>query len=126
MISSFAYKILRNELIPELLGKEQEAILYWAGKALARKFPLQTIEDITHFFEKAAWGELHLTKDKKQEKHFEFIPKFENSSFKLEAGFLAEQIQQQTNFMTETFEQPKRKAMQFIVKSDRKDEAVTK
>jgi predicted hydrocarbon binding protein len=125
MISSFAYKLLRNELIPELLGKEQEAILYWAGKALARKFPLQSIEEIIDFFKQASWGELHLIKDKKQEKHFTFTPKLSSSSFKLEAGFLAEQIQQQTSFITETFEQSKRKTMYFIVKSDRKDNAVT-
>jgi hypothetical protein len=126
LISLFAYKLLRNELIPELLGKEQEAILYWAGKALARKFPLQSTEEIIDFFDQASWGELHLIKDKKQEKHFTFTPKLPNSSYKLEAGFLAEQIQQQTSFITETFEQSKRKTMQFIVKSDRKDEAVIK
>ena len=32
--------ILRDALIPELLGEDKGAIGYWAGKSLARKFPI--------------------------------------------------------------------------------------
>ncbi|EMG27494.1 hypothetical protein LFLEISCH_10664 [Listeria fleischmannii subsp. fleischmannii LU2006-1] len=52
-IPSFGLEILRDYLIPELLGEEAPHILYWAGKDLARKFPLESLEEINSFFKRS-------------------------------------------------------------------------
>ena len=36
----FGYELMRDFLLPTILGKHEKDILYWAGKDLARKFPL--------------------------------------------------------------------------------------
>lgn len=51
----FSSELLRDALLPELLGKENN-ILYWSGKRLARIFPLAKDEDLPIFFEQAEWG----------------------------------------------------------------------
>ncbi|MGO4888628.1 YslB family protein [Anaerobacillus sp. MEB173] len=123
----FGYELLRKDLLPALLGKEHDKILYWAGKTLARQYPLPTLDDIIHFFTKSGWGQLTLTKEKKRELHFELTSEFfakrrENYSCQLEAGFLAEQIQQQTNNISETDTVQKGTKVLFTVHIDRKDQ----
>ncbi|WNF35976.1 YslB family protein [Bacillaceae bacterium IKA-2] len=107
-IPLFGYELLRDDVLPELLGKEYQSILYWAGKTLARKYPLSSIEEIIAFFTKAGWGELLLIKEKNDEALFELTsPLFEQKkilSTPLEAGFLAQQIQYIKEFITETNE----------------------
>lgn len=39
-IPVFGYDILRDYLLPTILGKHEKDVLYWAGKDLARKFPV--------------------------------------------------------------------------------------
>lgn len=46
----FSVLLLRDYLLPELLGKEHHSILYWAGKQLARKIQLSTLEELISFF----------------------------------------------------------------------------
>ena len=122
LISSFAYTLLRDELLPELLGKEEQPVLYWAGKHLARKYPLSNTEEICHFFHKAAWGELSVISSKQNKILFELNPRCHRSShFKLEAGFLAEQVQNMNQCTTETFEQIKKNVVLFTVESNLKD-----
>lgn len=120
--SSFAYTLLRNDLLPELLGKEEETILYWAGKHLARKYPLSTTEEICDFFQKAAWGTLSMIQEKTNKLVFELIPNDPAPAhYKIEAGFLAEQYETMTECVTETFEQVKRKRVLFTVESNTKE-----
>lgn len=122
LISSFAYTLLRNELIPELLGKEEQPILYWAGKHLARKYPLSNTDEICDFFSSAAWGNLSVVYLKKNKILFELNPGFNRTShFQLEAGFLAEQIQNINSCLTEAYEQVKKDAILFTVESNPKD-----
>ncbi|PWA12294.1 DUF2507 domain-containing protein [Pueribacillus theae] len=122
LISPFAYTLLRNELLPELLGKEEQPILYWAGKHLARKYPLSSAEEICQFFHEAAWGELSVISSKQSKMLFELNPSYNHSShFKLEAGFLAEQVQNMNRCTTETFEQIKKDVVLFTVESNLKD-----
>jgi predicted hydrocarbon binding protein len=130
-ISSFGYEIIREILLPDLLGKETASILYWAGKSLARKYPLKTIEDVITFFDKAGWGTLTIISESKDELEFELTSPLiaarlahkENCTFQLEAGFLAQQIELQKSLVTEAYEQQKKRAKKivFTVKWDKKD-----
>jgi predicted hydrocarbon binding protein len=130
-VPSFGYELLREVLLPDLLGKDTPQLLYWAGKNLARKYPLDTIEMIVDFFTKAGWGHLTLDKDKKDELEFHLtgdlisnrLSSKEPSTFQLEAGFLAQQIQLQKGRLSEAHEQQKNRALKviFTVKTDKKD-----
>jgi len=96
------YDILRYVALPELLGKETKTILYFAGRNLARKFDITSMEDINYIFEKLGWGHLELIKEKKKEFIFHLMSdsvalRLQSSldaDFRLEAGFLAEAMQQ--------------------------------
>ncbi|MFE8703785.1 YslB family protein [Cytobacillus sp. FJAT-54145] len=130
-VSAFGYELIRDILLPELLGKETPAILYWAGKGLARKFPLDSIEQVVDFFEQAGWGTLSLIEHKKNELEFELSSELitrrfkikDDCSFQLEAGFLAQQIESQRKTTAEAYEHPKKRAGKviFTVKWDKKD-----
>jgi predicted hydrocarbon binding protein len=127
----FAYELLRDILIPELLGKDTSEILYWAGKHLARKFPLMSMDEIIAFFNEAGWGNLSVLKQDKHGLELELTSelitrKFDlktEARFKLEAGFLAEQVQTQKKILTEANDEiiKKGKKVRFIVQWDSKD-----
>ncbi|MFC7393714.1 YslB family protein [Scopulibacillus cellulosilyticus] len=131
-ISAFGYELLRNALLPELLGEELSPILYWSGRKLARQYPLDTIEDIVAFFTYAAWGTLTVADQQKDKITFHLSSDLiearmkddPNTSFSLEAGFLAEQLQRQLNCVAEAFAEPRNakvKHVTFHVKWDFKD-----
>lgn len=130
-VSGFGYELIREVLIPELLGNDLPPLLYWAGKVLARKYPLQSIEEIISFFEYASWGTLAVSHEKRNEVEFSLISELishrlqvkDSCSFQLEGGFLAQQIQQQTKKHTEAYEQQKKRVKKiiFTVKWDNKD-----
>ena len=63
----FGYEILRDHVLPSILGQHEDEILYWAGKEVARKFPVFTIEEFPVFFQEAGWGTLSLEKTTKEE-----------------------------------------------------------
>lgn len=127
----FGYELIREELITDLLGKDTPDLLYWAGKRLARKYPLTDYDDVIGFFDKAGWGLLTIKNNKKNEVIFELESELikerlktnPNSTYHLEAGFLAQQIEFQTEVITEAFEHPRKKAakVQFTVKWDLAD-----
>lgn len=131
--SAFGLELLRSVLIPELLGKENSGISYWAGKNIARKFPLYSLEDVIDFFKRASWGDLQLVKESKAEMIFELssplitkrtLEETNTVSYQLEAGFLAEQFQRMSNYITEAYTSEKRgkdPVVIFEVKWDRKD-----
>jgi len=130
-ISAFGYELIREVLLSDLLGRETSSILYWAGKSLARKYPLETIESVVSFFEKAGWGTLTVTSERKDELEFQLTSPLiaarfsskKECTFQLEAGFLAQQIEQQRKCTTEAYEQQKKlsKKVIFTVKWDKKD-----
>ncbi|MGE6259282.1 YslB family protein [Heyndrickxia sporothermodurans] len=130
-VPAFGYELIREILLPELLGKETPDILYWAGKLLARKFPLISIDEVISFFEEAGWGTLYITKQEKKGMELELTSPFINrqfetkteTCFKLEAGFLAEQIQAQKKVRTEAYEEivKRHKKIKFLVQWDLKD-----
>lgn len=128
--SLFGYELIRDVLIPNLLGTETHEILYWAGKELARQYPLATRQDIVRFFDKAGFGLIELNKEQRNKQVYTLSGKIVQArlehaqpSFNLEAGFLAEQIQALDSLYTEALTEVnmKTKVVTFIVQSDTKD-----
>ncbi|QFT90109.1 hypothetical protein FIU87_15705 [Bacillus sp. THAF10] len=124
----FGYELIRDMLLPDLLGKDHNQIIYWAGKLLARKFTIDTHEGISQFFKEAGWGELELVEQSKYEMKFairgEMIDRRlelnKDATFQLEAGFIAEQIQRQKSKNAEAVEeQRKKKEIQITVQWDK-------
>lgn len=130
-LPAFGLELLREVLIPDILGQDYPQMLYWAGKGLARKYPVSSIEELAKFFEVAGWGHLTLLHNKKNEMEFELsgelisirFTKANEFTFQLEAGFIAEQLQMMNKYITETYEQVKKRANKvvFTVKWDNKD-----
>lgn len=98
--SGAGYDILRYIGLPELLGEEKNTLLYFMGKNLARKFNIQTLDDIYFLFDQLGWGKLELTKQKKREYTFQLLADAIvlrlkapfDTDFRLEAGFLSEAL----------------------------------
>ncbi|WP_203246743.1 YslB family protein [Sporosarcina beigongshangi] len=122
----FGYDLLRDHVLPSILGTHQGDILYWAGKEVARKFPVFSVEELPMFFQEAGWGILSLEKMQKDEAFFTMIMgdeiNIQDRSFQLEAGFLAEQYQKLNGLLTECYgeAQPKKGRVTFQVKWDTK------
>ena len=127
-IPIFGYELVRDHILRSVLGKHEEEVLYWAGKELARKFPLFTLDEAPLFFEQAGWGALSIEKEEKDEIVYILSGeadtlKVEERCFRLEAGFLAEQIQKINGFLTECYEEKSSKQgiVKFNVKWDLKE-----
>jgi hypothetical protein len=132
-VPAFGYELIRNQLIPELLGKESASILYWSGRKLARLYPAGSEEKIPLFFEQAGWGTLELVDKSRKKMDFECrsslidyqIKEDQDSAlFSLEAGFIAEQIQQIYGFIAEAVTEiktGKNKKVIFHIKWDASD-----
>ncbi|WP_428909320.1 YslB family protein [Niallia sp. Krafla_26] len=131
VVPAFGYELIREVLIPDILGEETPKILYWAGKNVARKYPLESLSDIIPFFKQAGWGDLQVIKESKSELVLELssemitkrIKENGKSTFQLEAGFLAQQVENQKQAITEAFEHPRKRSgkVQITVKWDMKD-----
>jgi len=127
----FGFELLKETVLPQILGKDSPEILYWVGKQVARKYPLETIDEVISFFEKANWGTLLMTKEKKSEMYFQLTSPLieerlkanELAHFQLESGFLAQQLEHINQCVTESYEDPKKKnsVVTFQVKWDEKD-----
>ncbi|NLP50229.1 YslB family protein [Bacillus sp. RO1] len=113
----FGYELIRDMLLPDLLGKDHTQVIYWAGKQLARKFTIDTQEGISQFFKEAGWGELELLEQNKHEVKYvirgEMVTRRlalnKDATFQLEAGFLAEQVQRLKGKTAEAIEEQKKK-----------------
>lgn len=118
--SGAGYDVLRYISLPELLGPESDTLLYFMGRNLARKFKFDTIEDIYQLFDKLGWGKLELVKNKRKELIFSMMSDSVvnrlkatfKTEFRLEAGFLAESIQQLKETEAECTEEINKKIMQ--------------
>lgn len=122
----FGYDILRDHVLPSILGAHQGEILYWAGKEVARKFPVFSVEELPVFFKEAGWGILALEKTLKDEAFYIMTIgeelNIQDRFFQLEAGFLAEQHQKLNGLLTECYgeAQSKKGIVTFQVKWDSK------
>lgn len=126
-IPAFGYEIIRDFTLSSILGKNESDILYWAGKELARKYPLETEVDVNSFFAEAGFGILTLQKELKDGYIFELsndpaVFNFEKRNFRLEAGFLACQIETRLGFLTECYDEKdtKQKKVTLTIKWDAK------
>ena len=127
-VPSFGYELIRDHVLSSILGKHEDDILYWAGKELGRKFPMFTMEEAISFFQEAGWGLLTLERLTKDEAFYVLTGErdslqMEHRCFRLEAGFLAQQQQKLSGYMTECFEEKsiKTNTVQFHVKWDLKE-----
>jgi Protein of unknown function (DUF2507). len=100
--------VLRDVLIPAVLDKETDGILYWAGKDLARQFPVESTSSIVALFDQLGFGHLKLKKQTSKQQIWLLDGQLVTDrltlprpNFTLEAGFLAQQIELQTNATTE-------------------------
>lgn len=98
---TIGYDILKYVSLPNVFGREKEAIMYYIGRDLARNIEMRSMDDLLYLFDKFRWGKLELIKQKKNEMTFHLMSDdivhrlrspFE-VDFRLEAGFLAEAIQ---------------------------------
>lgn len=127
-VNLFGYELIRTELISNILGKDAEPILYWAGKELARSHPLTSFEEIVYFFDQVSFGSLTRTKEKRSFHEYTLSGKMielrlgqEDSLFSLEAGFLAEQMQLITGMYTEGYAEKTKQHVLITLKWDKKD-----
>ena len=130
-VTAFGYELVREVLLPELLGKDTPENLYWAGKRLARKYPLSTLDETFRFFHDAGWGALTIKEESRKEMVIELSSELissrlknnPNTTFQLEAGFIAQQMEQQKKVTAEAFEHPNKKSSKilFTVKWDKSD-----
>ena len=132
MPTRFGYEILRDHVLPSILGQHEGDILYWSGKEIARKFPIFSVDELPTFFTEAGWGVLSIEKATKNEAFYTLKDdqEYMNSqkrTFRLEAGFIAEQYQKINGVLTECFGETQGKQkdahVQFHVKWDLKTKA---
>ncbi|WP_461214179.1 DUF2507 domain-containing protein [Lacticaseibacillus sp. GG6-2] len=104
----FGQLMLRDLLLPDLLGKENEAITYWAGRSLARRLPVVEA-DLTTLFARVGFGTLTLAASKRHQRTYTLsgtvvatrMANFKDPDFRLEAGFLAQSLQQELGCVVE-------------------------
>ncbi|MFE4243374.1 YslB family protein [Peribacillus butanolivorans] len=130
-VPAFGYELIREVLLIDILGKDSNQILYWAGKQLARKFPLNGEQEVVAFFQNAGWGHLEIIKFSKTEMELSLTGEIisrrldlhPDCHFQLEAGFLAEQFTLQKKFLSESTEEIKRRAKKvtFTIQWDPRD-----
>lgn len=114
------YDVLRYISLPDIFGSESEALLYFMGRSLARKFDIRALSDITYFFEKVGWGRLELFKERSNELEFHLLADAVvqrlnlplDTEFRLEAGFLAEAISMLKGTECECIEEVRKKIHQ--------------
>jgi len=107
--SILSVEVLRDALIPKLLGDDSSGILYWAGKDLARQFRVANDDDLITFFEQTGWGHLIIVETSDELITYELTGEpvarrsatLDDPDFMLETGFLAEQVVQRLSCVCE-------------------------
>lgn len=104
----FGQQMLRDVLIPNLLGSKTSGIMYFAGRDLAPRVPV-TDEQIPDLFAKLGLGTLAMTKNKVKVRTYTLsgdvvaarIKNFPDADFQFEAGLIAQLVQQVLGMTTE-------------------------
>lgn len=121
----FVNQLYRDFLLPTILGSDNNEILYWAGKRIARKYDLVSFDDINSFFSTTGFGILTKIKERRTEIIMELtgqsvVDRLNSgiNEFSLEAGIIAEAFQNETNRTTECEQKidEKQKKVQLITK----------
>ncbi|MCP8617051.1 YslB family protein [Salirhabdus salicampi] len=113
----YGFELLRFVSLPDFLGEDAPFMLYYMGKSLARKMPVNNIEQLCSFFQKAGFGELTFVKQKKYEFMFTLtgdlvLERFsykEEVHYQFEAGFIAQQLSHIHNEEVECTEEKNRR-----------------
>lgn len=101
---------LRDVILPAILGKETDEMLYWIGKDLARAYPVATTTDLVTLTAQLGLGTLIQRKHNRTSQIWrlegsiikERIQRDEEAtSFGLECGFLAQEIEFQLGTVAE-------------------------
>lgn len=108
-VSAFAPLLLRDALLANILTDDYANITYWAGKELARQFPVETSADLPAFFEKAAFGDLTIKYQSDDQQQWllsgtmveDRLATNHQADFSLETGFLAQQLELQEEVVAE-------------------------
>lgn len=108
-VSAFAPLLLRDALLANILTDDYANITYWAGKELARQFPVETSADLPAFFEKAAFGDLTIKYQSGDQQQWllsgamveDRLATNHQADFSLETGFLAQQLELQEEVVAE-------------------------
>ncbi|WP_429970717.1 YslB family protein [Fructilactobacillus sp. Tb1] len=114
--SFWGIELIRDSLLKDVLSADIHDILYWAGKNLAIKYPIHT-DDLPEFFQQSQFGTLELTTGSESKNVFTLtgaevqarLSLDKDADFMLEAGFIAQTIQQNSGFETEAEYKIKRK-----------------
>ncbi|MBU3851326.1 MAG: YslB family protein [Candidatus Paralactobacillus gallistercoris] len=101
--------VLRDLVIPNILGDDTEAILYWAGRNLAKQFNLSNPHALTNFCQQMHWGKLQLDHQNKYKEVYtlrgedinERLRLNPQANFQLETGFIAQTRQLQLDYPCE-------------------------
>ncbi|KRL91263.1 YslB family protein [Lactobacillus kalixensis] len=96
----FINQLYRDFLLPEILGDDNAAILYWAGKRVARHYALSSFDDLVEFFNMAEFGNLVKVKERRSSITYELSGQTvedrlnsDSKEFSLESGMIAETVQ---------------------------------
>ncbi|MEY8294200.1 YslB family protein [Limosilactobacillus caviae] len=101
---------MRDVILPAIFGKETDEMLYWIGKDLARVYPVATTEDLIHLTNQLDFGRLALRKKSNTSQVWRLSGVIvkeriqrneEETSFGLECGFLAQEIEFQLGTVAE-------------------------
>lgn len=124
---------LRDVILPAILGKETDEMLYWIGKDVARQFPVNSPEDLQLITSQLGFGELSLQKKTATSQLWKLAGPIvqeriaqndEQTSFGLETGFLAQEIEFQLMTVAEAEVSELKKDAVFIeVKNDPQSDA---
>lgn len=109
---TLSYDVLRYISLPSFLGEEKDTLLYFIGRNLARKFEIETMDDLYTLFKRLNWGNLEKVKQRRNSLTFHLmadeVAKRMLSSlpvdFRLESGFIAEAIEMITRRQCECTE----------------------
>ncbi|WP_410501631.1 DUF2507 domain-containing protein [Exiguobacterium acetylicum] len=123
----FGIELIRDYVLTDLLGSDYRQVIYWAGKRLARQFPVVDESELSSFFEQAGWGTLEIKKQKGTVISYILFPpettrdERPQGYFQLEAGFLAEQHSRFNACVAEGYAEVNKELIQITVQIDPKD-----
>ncbi|GEM00621.1 Protein of unknown function [Halolactibacillus halophilus] len=120
------YDLLRYMALPDLLGKDQDTVLYILGKNMSRALEVTTIEELIAAFNVIGLGDLAHVKEKRSEDLFTLTSSFIdarkqaeiNQTYHFEAGLISGAMETVRGFQCEAEEtvKAKKSLVEFTVK----------
>lgn len=101
MANLLGQALIRDDLLPSILGSDNHEISYWAGKHLSRSHRLANYDDLIAFFNQFKLGDLSLLKKSSGQLNWQLsgdivkkrLDLFDDPDFYLETGFIAQSCQ---------------------------------